>query len=138
MLTKDLAEREVKYNTSQAALRSTNDDAQTFERKYNVAQASVNELTTQLDEAHRQLQESQSSVELGTKQLRALQKLAKKSDRVLISRVKELARLSSEWDHAGGAGERLRAKVAEEMTELVKAWTRFEGEYEEGIVNDGT
>lgn len=137
MLTKDLEDREAKYNTSQAALRSTNDDALTFERKYNVAQASANSLSSQLDETKAQLEDAGDGIKNGTKQLKSLQKILTKVDRVIIMRVKELARLSGQWDRQGGAGEQLKSRVAEEMTNLINAWRRFEGEYDEGIVAEG-
>lgn len=84
----------------------------------------------------RQLEDSKAGIRNGTKQLKQLQKVLRKVDRVIVHRVKELATLSGEWDRKGGADERLRARVAEEMTELINAWRRFEGQYDEGVVGE--
>lgn len=136
MLTTDLSSWEAKYATSQSALRSITDDATTFERKYNAAAASNIDLQDKLRQVEKQFEDSKSGIRAGTKQLKQLQKVLRKVDRVIVHRVKALATLSGEWDRRGGADERLRARVAEEMTELVNAWRRFEGEYDEGVSGD--
>lgn len=131
MLTSDLHSWETKYQNSQQALRNTTDDAQTFERKYNSAQRVVTGLTTQLNETREELDEAKEGIKSGTKQLKALQRIMRKLDKVIVQKVKGLAASSADWDRTGGRDDRLKARVAEEMTELVNAWTRFEGEYED-------
>lgn len=137
MLTADLKKWEDKYNTSQASLRSTTDDAQTFERKYNASNAANTQLKEQMARVNEELKGKKEQLKGGFRQVSALHKLMVSTDRKIVKKVRELARLSGEWDEAGGANGGIRVKVSQAMEELVGAWDRFEGEYEEGVAGEG-